>query len=51
MNRTELIGHLQSKYAYGITPNLFDENPHLTYKDVILQKFLFADETPFGIKE
>ena len=37
--------------AYGITPNLFDENPHLTYKDVILQKFLFADETPFGIKE
>lgn len=37
--------------AYGITPNLFDENPHLTYKDVILLKFLFADETPFGIKE
>lgn len=37
--------------TYGITPNLFDENPHLTYKDVILQKFLFADETPFGIKE
>lgn len=37
--------------AYGITPNLFDENPHLKYKDVILQNFLFADETPFGIKE
>lgn len=37
--------------AYGVTPNLFDENPHLKYKDVILQKFLFADGTPFGIKE
>ena len=36
---------------YGITPNLFDENPQHKYKDTISQNFLFADGTPFGIKE
>lgn len=36
---------------YGITPNLFDENPQRKYKDTISQNFLFADGTPFGIKE
>lgn len=36
---------------YGITPNLFDENPQCKYKDTISQNFLFADGTPFGIKE
>lgn len=36
---------------YGITLNLFDENPQRKYKDTISQNFLFADGTPFGIKE
>lgn len=36
---------------YGITPNLFDENPQRKYKDTISQNFLFADGTPFGIKD